>query len=292
VTAEALNGTTLPLEQSTPVRVTGTFTGGHTQNLSSLFSFAGKDTPKVVPSDTSEEPEPLLTFEGAVATAGTEEGTSVVTGTGNKGSVAEGRSVELSFSIVSAALTALTLDLPDHASTKGEAVVPTVTGTYGTNLQFETAAELVAAPDTVAFVDQVNGTITPLAPGTASITASVTYTPEGDGVTEPDPITITTNKPLTIVDSQVTAVTLTAAPSAPATLAATSTLALTASASFGPETVLDVTEPAIWTSDNETVAVVSNVQAGRVTGLSAGIANISATYHGMSATFPVTVTTN
>jgi len=295
VSAEALNGTTLPFAQSTPIRVTGHFTGGHTQNLSTLFAFTSKDTPSAPASAQAagEEPDPLLTFESAVATAGSAAGTSVVTGTGIAGSVAEGRTAELTFSIVNAELTALALDLPDHVSTKGEAVIPTIIGTYGGTLQFETAAELTANPESAAFIDQVNATITPLTAGNVSITASITYTPTSDKKAENEaelaPVTITTTKPLAIVDSDVTAVMLTAAPDATPTIATTETLALSARASFGPDTALDVTDPAVWTSDNEAVAVVSNVQAGRVTGLSAGTANISATYHGVSATFQVIV---
>jgi uncharacterized protein YjdB len=303
VTAEALNGTTLPFTQSTPIRVTGHFTDKHTQNLTKLFAFAGedKDTPKTPPdaaatdADADKEPEPLLTFAGAVATAGSAAGTSVVTGKGKPGSIAEGQTVELTLSIVNAGLTSLALELPDHASTKGDPIVPTIVGTYGADLlQFETSAELAADPDLLVFIDQVNATITPLSPGDVTITASVTYTPVSDDKTPdaavPEPVTVETSQLVTVIDSNVTALTLTAAADASPTIATASTLALTAAASFGPDTELDVTEPAVWTSDAENIAVVSNVQSGRVTGLSAGSANISATYHGVSSTFRITVT--
>ena len=72
-----------------------------------------------------------------------------------------------------------------------------------------------------------------------------------------------------------------------ATIGKGKTLQLKATAVYSDGTVLDVTASAAWTTSQATVAPVSS--SGIVTGMSAGNAQISATYQGMAGSDPITV---
>jgi len=71
------------------------------------------------------------------------------------------------------------------------------------------------------------------------------------------------------------------------TLASGESAQLTVTARYSDGSTQDVTRAASYRSDNISIATVSN--DGLVTGLSQGIANISVTYEGQTATIPVTV---
>jgi hypothetical protein len=108
-------------------------------------------------------------------------------------------------------------------------------------------------------------------PGTTTLTAKL------DGVSGSAQITVTS--------ANVTAVT-TAPPSAMLTVGGT--VSLTATATFGDGTMADVTHGATWSSNDPSIAKVSN--AGLATGNAAGSTGIVATYGGKSGTTMVSVT--
>ena len=281
IDARVVGGTSLLAGSSAPIRVTGTFTGGRTQNITSLFTFS------------VERPDPAKTppvsVDGSTISVAEETGGGTVKGAGKASSIAAGQSVTFEISIVDPTkLESLSLDVPESASTQGEVLPFSVTGNYGGDVDLETAAdEITAEPKELVYVDKASGTILPLKAGTVKIT--VTTTLNGDDEDESNDVEISDAAEITIVDAAVSGVTLALASETDTeTVAVGETTQLSATASFG-EASSDVTEPAIWTSSDPSVAVVSNVTAGRVTGLKAGKATIRATYQEQSGTFEITV---
>lgn len=67
------------------------------------------------------------------------------------------------------------------------------------------------------------------------------------------------------------------------------TTQLTATALHGATLTQDVTEPTLWSSDDPSVAVVSNVSAGKVSALQAGTTTLRASYRGQVASIQLTV---
>jgi uncharacterized protein YjdB len=283
VASAASGGTNVLPGGSASIRVTGTFSDDHTQDVTSLFTFS-------VEGVTAETTDPVLTVDSTGAVTGGEKpGTGTIDGTGKAGSIVEGKSFKLDFSVIDpSTLSALTLELPKTLSTEGELAPITVTGTYEGDVEIETEATLTATPDGIVYVDPANLTITALMPGTATVKAEVTL--NADDEDEDNDTTIDTSEEVQVSDAAVSSIELAlSSDTDKASIAVGGITQLTATGSFGSNDE-DLSDAAVWTSDNEAVAVVSNVAGGKVTGLSAGTAKITASYKGKSATFDVTVT--
>jgi len=117
------------------------------------------------------------------------------------------------------------------------------------------------------------GLVTALGPGTTSLTA--TY----QGISVSDTLTV-------LRDSDLLALTILSC-SAQLLVGQTVDCAVTMTTT-GPSTGLNVASKAAWSSTN--TSVLSVAAGGHATAVSAGQATISATYHGKTATFAVTVT--
>jgi uncharacterized protein YjdB len=281
IDATAVSGTTLPFALSTQIQVLGTFSGGHTQDITSSFDLAFEAA-----SDAAMDEAPLLTVEDGTVTAGSMEGMTTLTGTGLAGTAAADQTFTLDFTVQDAPLTALTLELPAVLSVGGDVATATITGTYGDdNLEFDTAATLTADPPDPVSIDNLDSTIKPLAAGMTTITASVVLE-DGDDDPTTGP-TVETTQDIEVVEDGVDM--LTVVPDS-ASLAVAATTALTATATYGSSEPVDVSEFVLWKSADETIAVVSNVTSGRVTGIAAGTVTLTATYRGKSTDVAVTVT--
>ena len=123
--------------------------------------------------------------------------------------------------------------------------------------------------ETVATVDQ-NGVVTPLKIGEAKITAAA-----GGGAAE---------CAISVVDGPVTAMEL---DKTELELFRDETTALEITVL---EAAVENTSPAVWSSDNESVATVD--QEGNITAIAPGLANIAATVDNKSAICPLTVNPN
>jgi uncharacterized protein YjdB len=281
ISASAVAGTTLPLGGATDVEVTGHFQGGRTQDITSLFTL------ETAPGDPRTDEEPVLTIDAATVTAGSAAGSAPVTGAGAPNSIADGQTFSLDFAVVDTPLSALELDAPETLSTQGELGAFTLTGIYGDELRFPADADFTSDPEGIVYVDAASGTILALAPGTAQITASVTLA-SSDDADDQAPQTIEVSHDITVVDDAIEELTIALADDGSTQpLAVGASISLAATAAFGAVDAEDVTDAALWTSDDETVAVVSNVTAGRVTLLRPGTTTITATYKGKSATFSI-----
>ena len=125
----------------------------------------------------------------------------------------------------------------------------------------------------IAFVSNeegMRGHIYPRAVGSVTITAS------SDGLTSP-PVTFRVDAAI------IQSIALT--PSTPQALPVDGTLKITAEATLSDGNKVDVTIPAVFASDNERAAVVTNNQPnnGTVTGVGAGLANITASRDGVTS---------
>lgn len=279
-TLEALDGNTLPLGASTTVAITGAFAGGHSEDITSLFQLEIEAA-----AAASADAEPLLALEGTSVTAGTTAGSATLTATGNPESVAAGQTLTLKLTVSDAPLRALELDAPSSLAALGEVAPFELTGVYGTDLRFPTRAEFTTEPGGIVYVDAENGTLSPLAPGKVTITASVPRNDDAESDAEP----IEVSRELIVSADALGALTIERPAGTASPLRVGDTVTLIARAAFGTSHTEDVASAALWTSDQEQVAVVSNVQGGQLTALSPGTATISARYKGASATLQVSV---
>lgn len=259
VTPGADPGPRLPAGASIDVSVTGTFANGDEADVTGLFT-------------VSAPAESGVTIDGTTVTADAlESGTKTVTltFTGAPDTIAMGKTATLEVTVVSDALSKVTLTAPATASTRSEPVRLSARGTYGT-LEFPVTATFSAEPEGLVSVAR-NGTVSWLAPGSVTFTATVEDV-EGTATT-------------TITDSALSGVTIGGA----GPVMVGGTLDLTATAAFGAA-MQSVTSQVLWKSTAPDVAEVSNVSRGLVTAKAAGMATIEAYYRGRrEATVTVTV---
>jgi uncharacterized protein YjdB len=279
LTAQAAKGSLL-VDQSTSLRVVGTFTGAHEQTLTSFFSWS------VPTASAQEEEDPIITVTGSTVTA-VKVGAARVVGTGRPGSLVDGQILEVALTVVDAStLSLLRFELPPQLSIQRSELPLTLIGTFDTLEVAAPEVTFTVEPANILFVDERKGVITPLAAGTVTLTASAD--PQGtkdditDDITAVASITVS-DAPLSLLELQL------AAASVGKLLSVDGTLALRALASFGPALQEDAGTPAIWTSDDPSIAAVSNVSSGIVTGRSAGTTIIRASYLGLTASLPVLV---
>lgn len=155
-----------------------------------------------------------------------------------------------------------TLDLKEDGSAS---VTVTITYTDGTTEDVTADATWTSSDKTVATVYM--GTVTAVATGQATITATYLGKTANLTVNVAMPIKLTASKTdLTLEEDASESVTLTAV--------------------YSDETSEDVTSKATWASDNESVAYVKD---GNITAVGAGEANITGTYGGKTATITVSV---
>jgi uncharacterized protein YjdB len=288
IEAEALSGTTLPFGTSSRIRVTGRFSDDHTQDISALFELSAGEGGAETEADT-DEAEALVTVEDGVVSAGTTVSEVQITGVGQAGSIVADEQFTLELDVVDTPLTALALELPPVLSVGGDGAIASVTGTFGDELKFEIPATLTAEPAESVSIDTTAGTVSALEPGTVTVTAATIVDDDGDDDPETG-TTIEASRDIELVEDGVSELSIALASTGDdATTAIHEALELRVSARFGATVPVDVTDLAIWNSSDESIAVVSNVSAGKATGLAAGSATIQARYRDATADFMLTV---
>ena len=234
---------------------TGKYNNGSLQDVTGMATWASGTTA-------------VATMSGNVATA-VATGSSKITAT--IGSVTSSTTLTVTATpLVSIAVTPASVSVP-----VGYNVQLVATGTFGDGSKTRITGSAVwsSSSTSVATVSNTTGKrglATSVSAGTATITATL------NGITGTATFTGTT----------ATLASITVTPSAP-TVAVGATQPLTATAHFSDASQLDVTLQVTWSSSDTAVATVGT--AGRVKGVAAGTATISATRSGIVGTSDVTV---
>jgi uncharacterized protein YjdB len=175
-------------------------------------------------------------------------------------------------------LTAIEASVNPSAAPAGTVARMTVIGDFSGDFTRDvTDSVLLGSSDpnvaTVSMEPGRQGVVTPIAPGTVTLTA------ESDGLTDTVDFTVT----------DATIETLSVSPpslSVPAGM----TRSFTAEGTFSDGAVIDLTGLAEWTSSDPAVVTISNDPPGLATAVAPGEAIITGTFGGVSATADVIVT--
>ncbi|MBV7414186.1 Ig-like domain-containing protein [Aeromonas sp. sif2433] len=198
-------------------------------------------------------------------------GTVTITGT------LDGQSATLSVTVTNATINAggLTITVPPMTLAAGQTGQLAANGSYsdGSSVDVTASVSWVSSDPAVATVD-ASGLVTGVAPGTATITGTL----GGQSAT----------LSVTVSNAVLNAGGLTIA-TPPLTLAAGLTGQLVANGSYSDGSNVNVTTSVSWSSSNPAVASVG-LHTGLVTAAAPGIATITGTLNGETATLLVTVT--
>ena len=202
--------------------------------------------------------------------------TAVAPGTATLTGTLDGQSATLLVTVTNATLkpNGLTITVPPLTLAAGLSSQLTASGAYsdGTSTDVTASVQWSSSDPAIATVS-LTGLVTAVAPGSATINGIL------DGQSATIQVTVT-NATLNAGGLTITV--------PPMTLAAGLTGQLAANGAFSDGTTIDVTASVQWSSDNPAVANVS--QSGLVTAVAPGIAIITGTLDGQSATLQVTVT--
>ena len=214
----------------------------------------------------------------AIATVSlTGQVTAVAPGTATITGILDGQSATLSVTVTNATINAggLTITVPPMTLAAGQTGQLAANGSYsdGSSVDVTASVSWVSSDPAVATVD-ASGLVTGVAPGTATITGTL----GGQSAT----------LSVTVSNAVLNAGGLTIA-TPPLTLAAGLTGQLVANGSYSDGSNVNVTTSVSWTSSNPAVASVG-LHTGLVTAVAPGIATITGTLNGETATLLVTVT--
>ncbi|HET6818277.1 MAG TPA: Ig-like domain-containing protein [Mycobacteriales bacterium] len=249
--AVAPNPLDLPKGNSAQLSVTGTFSDGTTQDVTSSASWSSADTG-------------VATVSGGLVQAVAQGGTTVT-------ATVSGYSGQSSVNVGPAVVTGLAVTASPSSLPLGDHSQMTAVATYsdGTTQDVTAVATWASDADTVATVSSA-GVVTTKSVGTAGITA--TYQ------------SISHSATVTVTAAVLRSVAVTpASPTVPVGL----TQQLTATGTYSDGSQMDVTGSASWASGTPTVATVD--AHGVVTGVSQGTSSVTATVAGVSSP-AVTVT--
>ncbi|UNP88217.1 Ig-like domain-containing protein [Aeromonas encheleia] len=203
--------------------------------------------------------------------------TAVAPGTATITGILDGQSATLSVTVTNATINAggLTITVPPMTLAAGQTGQLAANGSYsdGSSVDVTASVSWVSSDPAVATVD-ASGLVTGVAPGTATITGTL----GGQSAT----------LSVTVSNAVLNAGGLTIA-TPPLTLAAGLTGQLVANGSYSDGSNVNVTTSVSWTSSNPAVASVG-LHTGLVTAVAPGIATITGTLNGETATLLVTVT--
>ncbi|HTW48998.1 MAG TPA: Ig-like domain-containing protein [Acidobacteriaceae bacterium] len=148
----------------------------------------------------------------------------------------------------------------------------TATATYddGSTANVTASATWTSSSASVATIDS-SGLATAVAAGSATITASLS------GVSGTAVLTVVSSTPVSIAITPN-----------PASFAMNTTQQYTATSTYSNGMTADVTSSAAWSSSNADVAAIDS--SGLATGVASGLTAITASYNGVSASAPATVT--
>jgi uncharacterized protein YjdB len=233
---------------------TGTFSDGTTQDVTTQVAW-------------STSADHVATVSNAPTTAG--RVTGLATGTATVTASLSNVSASSGISVAAATLQQLTVSPATTSAAPGSAVQFRVEGAYsdGSTLDLTSSATWTSSDPTVATVS--GGTARGVHKGVATISATK------DGLTG--------SAQLTVTDPVLQSLTLSPAST---TLPVGSVSHLALVATYSDAITRDVTGSALWSTADASIATVD---AGAVTGLAGGTVTITASFGGLTATAPVTV---
>ena len=238
------------------VTVTGTYSDGTTQNLSSSATYSSSNPAAVTVSSTG-----LVT---AVA-----PGTSTITVTVN------GQTTTFTVTVTTGTLTSLAITPANPpALAKGGTQQFTATGTYsdGSTQNLSTAVTWISTNSSVLTINS-SGLATATGVGSATITAVF----QGQTASTP---------PVQVTSPAVTSISVSPAN---ASITTGSTQQYTATATYSDGTAQNVTSSVTWSSSSQAVATIS--ATGLATGVATGATTIAAQLNSVSGSVALTVTT-
>ena len=205
--------------------------------------------------------------------------TAVDPGTTTISATAMGKTGTATLTVGAATVTALTVGPDNQMLCAGQtlALAATATKTDG-SMTLVTATSWLSAPTSTATINST-GTVTAVAQGTATITA--TYLDPVGGATTTDTTSVIVN-PACLTSIAITGNT---------TVVAGLSTPLTATGTFSDGGMMNITEMVMWSSNPTSTATVSVTAGtrGRVTGVAAGNAVITAASGSISQTFNIAV---
>jgi len=244
---------------------TGTYTDNSTQNLTNQVTWSSDNTTVAVVSNASGSSG--LARNGAT-------GSAQVTAT--LGTVS---STRVTLTVTPATLVSIAVTPPSSSTALGTTQQFTATGTY-TDKSTQNVTMLVSwfsnnAAVTISNASGSQGLASSAATGSAHVTAAL-------GAVSSAPVTLTVTS-ATLVSIAVT-------PPSPS-IALGTTQQLTATGTYTDNSIQNLTNQVTWSSDNSTVAVVSNASgsSGLATTVVIGSAQVSATLGPVNSA-PVTLT--
>ena len=236
--------------------VTGTFTDGTTQNLSSTVSWSSSSAA-------------VASIDAAGLATGTGAGTATLTATYQGGTAQAVTVLTTSFQVTAATLVSIAFNPASPSVAAGSGAQILVTGTFsdGTTQNLSSSATYSSSnPAVVTISDE--GIISGVSPGTSEITVTV------DGQTSNFLVTVTN----ATLDS------ITISPTNPAAFAKGTTEQFTATGNYSDGSTQNLSSIVNWLSSNTAVFTINN--NGLATGTGIGAATLTANYQGQSTTTP------
>lgn len=274
------SGTQLVSGRAGELTVEGRFSSGgreQTQDLTELFELTVDGDPDV------------LELAGTTVSAGDKGGTATVVAQGKSDTIAADQQAELDLEVVELTkLQSVRIDVPGEIALGMEGTAFKILGEYGAGVELETTpTELSANPADVIEIRTSSATIVPLRAAEAELNVLVKVPVSDD---ESRDVEESPPKVVRVIDAPLSMLSVSLDPGdGPASaLSPGQTLQLQASAHYGTLTQT-VTQSAVWTSSDSTVAIVSNVHGGLVTALRPGTATLRAGYRDQPAAYELVV---
>jgi hypothetical protein len=243
---------TLAVGQSEPLTATGKFSDGSTQNLTQLVTWQS------IPSSVA-----TINAQGSL--------TAVGKGIAQVSAVYQGATGSAAITIGAAALVGITVSAAQPTLAVGQSEPLTATGKFsdGSTQNLTQLATWQSSPPTIATIS-AQGSLTGVGKGTAQVSAAYQGTTGSAaiavGAAVPIGITVGVSEP---------------------TLPQGESEALTATAKFSDGSTQNVTQMVTWQA---TPGIVATVNAhGNLTGVGRGVAQITASYQGVTGNAAVTV---
>ena len=253
LTALALSPTTAQIAKGTTQQftVTGTYSDGSTQNLSSEVTWSSSNGAIVSVSATG------------VAT-GTGAGSAQITAT------YQGQSVSTSsFQVSPATLVSIAFSPANPSVAAGSSTQVNVIGTFsdGSTQNLSSSSTYTSSNPSAITISNA-GLITGVAPGNSTVTVSVSG--------------VTSSFTATVSNATLSSIAIT--PTNPSSLANGTTEQFTATGTYSDSSTQTITTEVTWASSNTAIFTVNTT--GLVTGQSIGSAQLTASYQGKTATTP------